>query len=153
MKTGADGEHKEGKAGEDGKDPAKSPANRKKSGQRVEFQLGSDVEKHEDEVKITILEPQQIIELLSLLDRKDDESKKKVEQLRTPLTLLRNEMGISESSSPDMVRKSLEDALLKVMKQTPVEGEDARHPSSSVQMVHQPFTDKLICIKDSYCLK
>lgn len=61
---------------EDDRKTSDEMAHLKKSGHKVEFKLDSEGEK--DDQKITILEPQEIIALLMLLDREDQESKDKI---------------------------------------------------------------------------
>ena len=120
----------------------------------MEFKLGSDDEKQEEDIKITILEPQQIIELLVLLDCKDEESKKKVEKLKTPLTLIRNEMGLCECSNLNLVRQNIEETFSKLQNlASSDQTEEQRSSTSEMQLVHHGFTDKLICVKDSYYIK
>jgi hypothetical protein len=77
----------------------------KKSGHKVEFKLDSEGDK--DDHKITILEPQEIIALLMLLDSENQESKEKIQELKTPLRLIKNEMKISEAKSLKEVRECI----------------------------------------------
>ena len=76
----------------------------------MEFKIDSEGDKHDDDHKITILEPQEIISLLMLLDEKDEASLEKTKQLRIPLKLIRNEMKISQAESFEETKKSIENA-------------------------------------------
>jgi len=77
------------------------PTSQKK--QRVDFQ----VDDKNDEEKITILEPQEIISLLLILDEKDSASLEKTKDLKVPLKLIRNEMNLCEANSLSETKLSI----------------------------------------------
>jgi hypothetical protein len=125
------------------------PTKHKKSSHKVEF---IDEEKPIDS-RIHIIEPQEIYHLLSLLDETDEESVEQVKPLKTPLTLIRKEMNLSLAESCEDVKRSIAEAYkeMKAISKAPQRQIDGA--PSAMKAVHQAFTDKLICVKDSHYLK
>lgn len=63
-------------------------------------------------------------------------------------------MKISEAQSLAEVKESIESAYKILMELPEKKNTDGKyHSQSQLKVVQQAFTDKLICVKDSYYLK
>ena len=128
--------------------------------QKVEFKIDPESKEKDDgdkttdeQHKITILEPQEIIELLMILDNTDESSIEKTKQLKQPLKLIRNEMKISESKNLQETKESISKAFKHMMGLKHSDDDFKPFCQSKVNIIQHPFTDKLMCLKDSYYLK
>jgi len=99
------------------------------------------------------LEPDRIIELLSLLDKTDEECVARIGPLRTSLNLIKEEMSIAEESSFEAVKETIENAYNIIIALSENKEEIKNYNLSTLKIVQQSFSDKMICVKDDFYIK